>query len=261
MKDMTTMPDPTAAEAFAEQVSTIINHGAVANMMSIGHRTGLFDVMATMPPASSVEIAETAQLAERYVREWLAVMVTGRIVTYDPARRTYHLPPEHAACLTRRGELGNLAVYSQHVALMGEVQEKVLERFETGEGLSYGDYPCFHQFMAEDSAQTVTAQLFDTILTLTGITGRLHVRHRGARRRLCSRRGAARHGRALSEQPLHRLRPVRRRNMRCRRRGEGRRPRPILLRDPRPHRLRREVPFRLHHVLRCGARPEAPGKR
>jgi 2-polyprenyl-3-methyl-5-hydroxy-6-metoxy-1,4-benzoquinol methylase len=165
--------DQLEAEAFMTRVAEILDAGAVANMMSIGHRTGLFDVMATMPPATSAGIAEAAQLAERYVREWLAVMVTGRIVTFDPARRTYHLPPEHAACLTRSGELGNLAVYSQPVALMGAVQEKVLERFETGEGLAYGDYPCFHQFMSEDSAQTVVAQLFDTILPLTGVTGRL----------------------------------------------------------------------------------------
>jgi 2-polyprenyl-3-methyl-5-hydroxy-6-metoxy-1,4-benzoquinol methylase len=165
--------DQPRAEAFMGRVAEILDAGAVASMMSIGHRTGLFDVMATMPPATSAEIAEAAQLAERYVREWLAVMVTGRIVTYDPTRGTYHLPPEHAACLTRSGQLGNLAVYSQPVALMGAVQEKVIERFETGDGLAYGDYPCFHQFMAEDSAQTVTAQLFDTILPLAGITGRL----------------------------------------------------------------------------------------
>jgi 2-polyprenyl-3-methyl-5-hydroxy-6-metoxy-1,4-benzoquinol methylase len=165
--------DQPQAEAFMGRVAEILDAGAVANIMSIGHRTGLFDVIAAMPPATSAEIADAAQLAERYVHEWLAVMVTGRIISYDPARRTYHLPPEHAACLTRSGHLGNLAVYAQTVALMGAVQDKVLERFETGEGLAYGDYPCFHQFMAEDSAQTVTAQLFDTILPMAGVTGRL----------------------------------------------------------------------------------------
>jgi len=166
--------DRTAAEAFMGRVAGVLDSGAVAVMLSIGHRTGLFDVMAAMPPATSTEIAERAQLAERYVREWLAVMVTGGVVVYRPARRTYELPAEHAACLTRGASLGNMAVYAQHVALMGAIQDHVLARFESGEGTVYGDYPCFHRIMAEDSGQTVTAGLFDAILPLAdGITARL----------------------------------------------------------------------------------------
>ncbi|MEE4238872.1 MAG: class I SAM-dependent methyltransferase [Anderseniella sp.] len=158
--------DAGAADAFAENVGGIINAGAISVMLSIGHRTGLFDLMAQLPPATSDDIASRAALAERYVREWLAVMVTGGIVRYEPACRTYHLPPEHAACLHRQAELGNLAVYAQFIPMAGAVQEKMLACFETGEGLSYDDYPCFHRIMSEDSAQTVVAQLFDHILPL-----------------------------------------------------------------------------------------------
>ncbi|WP_119421890.1 class I SAM-dependent methyltransferase [Desertibaculum subflavum] len=158
--------DRTAAEAFAGRIMQVLDSGAVANMMAVGHRTGLFDVMAELPPATSEQIAARAALAERYVREWLAAMVTGGIVIYDTGRRTYALPPEHAACLTRKGALGNLAVFGQHVAVMGAVQDRVLECFETGGGTRYDEYPCFHQIMAEDSGQTVTAQLFETILPL-----------------------------------------------------------------------------------------------
>lgn len=166
--------DRPAAEAFAGRIGDVLDAGALAVMMSIGHRTRLFDVMADLPPSTSARIAARAGLAERYVREWLAVMVTGRIVGYDPRRRVYHLPAEHAACLTRGAPLGNFAVYAQHVAIMGAVQDRVLACFESGEGLAYGDYPCFHQIMAEDSGQTVTAGLFDCILPLTdGITDRL----------------------------------------------------------------------------------------
>lgn len=163
--------DRAAAEGFAERIAGVLDSGAVAFMLSVGHRLGLFDVLAGMPPATSDEIATRAELAERYVREWLAAMVTARIVTYDPAGRRYALPPEHAACLTRGAPLGNLALYGQHVALMGAVQDRVLACFESGEGMRYDDYPCFHQVMAEDSGQTVAAQLFEVILPLApGIT-------------------------------------------------------------------------------------------
>lgn len=160
--------DEAAAEAFAGRVAGLLDAGATAVMMSIGHRLGLFDTLAAMPPATSAEIAARAGLAERYVREWLAAMVTARFVNWDPGRRHYHLPAEHAACLTRGAPLGNLAVYAQHVALLGAVEPRVIDCFETGRGLSYDDYPCFHALMAEDSAMTVTAGLFEHILPLAG---------------------------------------------------------------------------------------------
>jgi SAM-dependent methyltransferase len=166
--------DEAKAGTFAETMGDTINAGAVALMMSVGHRTGLFDTMAGMPPSSSREIAEKAALAERYVREWLAVMVTGGVVIYDPLAETYALPAEHAACLTRGAPLGNLAVYAQTIPLIGSAQERILECFETGDGTAYGDYPCFHQFMAEDSGMTVVDQLFDVLLPLApGLTARL----------------------------------------------------------------------------------------
>ncbi len=166
--------DQAAAETFAERIGCAIDSGAVAFMLSLGHRLGLFDTLAGMEPATSKEIAARAGLAERYVREWLAAMVTARVVEYDPTGRRYTLPPEHAACLTRGAPLGNLAVYGQHVAIMGAVQDRVLACFESGEGMEYGDYPCFHQVMAEDSGQTVAAGLFDAILPLAeGVTDAL----------------------------------------------------------------------------------------
>jgi DNA-binding IclR family transcriptional regulator len=73
------------------------NEAALALMVRVGHRTGLFDVMAAMPAATSAEIASRASLDERYVREWLAVMTTGRIVEHDGAAGSYWLPAHHAA--------------------------------------------------------------------------------------------------------------------------------------------------------------------
>lgn len=166
--------DADRAGAFAEEVMDMINKGAAAAMISVGHRLSLFATMAGMRPATSTEIAAVAGLAERYVREWLAVMVTAGVVVYEPKRGTYRLPAEHAACLTPDGSYGNLAVYGQHVTLLGEVQERLLALFRQGGGTTYADYPCFHQIMAEDSGQSVTAPLFEHVLPLAqGLAGRL----------------------------------------------------------------------------------------
>lgn len=59
----------TKAEAFAERLLEMLNSGAIALMTSMGHRTGLFDTLAKLPPATSQEIADAAGLKERYVRE------------------------------------------------------------------------------------------------------------------------------------------------------------------------------------------------
>ena len=63
--------EKSKTEQFSEKTLQIINHAALALMMSIGHRTRLFDTMADLPPATAGTIAEAAGLNERYVREWL----------------------------------------------------------------------------------------------------------------------------------------------------------------------------------------------
>ncbi len=167
--------DNATSEDFAGRLLDILNAGALSLMVSIGHRSGLFDTMAAMPPATSEEIARCAGLAERYVREWLAAMVTGRIVTYHPGTQTYYLPPTHAGSLTRVASPDNLAVMAQSVAFLGGLEDEILDCFKTGRGLTYDAYaPRFHQIMAEDSTQTVVAVLHDAILPLVpGLTSRL----------------------------------------------------------------------------------------
>jgi hypothetical protein len=46
------------AEAFAGQLLDVLNAGGLALMVSIGHRTGLFDTLATLPPSTSQDIAD-----------------------------------------------------------------------------------------------------------------------------------------------------------------------------------------------------------
>ena len=166
--------DRARSEAFAERMIGVLNDGAIALMTSIGHRTGLFDAMSGLPPSTSEQIASASGLNERYVREWLAAMVVGRIVEHDPEKKTYRLPPEHAAFLTRAASPDNLAVTARFIPLMGSVEDGIVERFEKGGGLPYSSFPRFHEVMAEDSGQTVVAALTDHILPLVpGLTERL----------------------------------------------------------------------------------------
>lgn len=166
--------DTARAEAFGQTMLGVINHAGLALMLSLGHRSGLFDALADQSPATSDEIARHAGLSERYVREWLGAMVTGGVVEYDPTARTYRLPPEHAALLTRAASPNNLAASMQWVAVLGGVEDHVLEAFRHGRGVPYSAYRRFHEVMAEESAQTVVAGLQPHILPLIpGLTDRL----------------------------------------------------------------------------------------
>jgi DNA-binding IclR family transcriptional regulator len=122
------------AEEFAERMLRTMNEAALALMVSVGHRTGLFDAMAGMSAATSAEIASAAGLDERYVREWLAVMTTGRIVEHDGEAGTYSLPAGHAAWLTRAAGMQNLATGMQYIGLMAMVEDQIVECFRHGGG-------------------------------------------------------------------------------------------------------------------------------
>src|SRR5262245_27976025 len=147
----TTAPplDSAKAGAFAERFLSALNVGSLCLMAAIGHRTGLFDVLRDLPPATSEEIATKSGLNERYVREWLGAMVTSRVVEVDPTTHRYHLPPEHAAYLTRKAAADNLAVFAQYIGILGGVEDDILECFWSGGGVPYSRFPRFHDVMAE----------------------------------------------------------------------------------------------------------------
>jgi 2-polyprenyl-3-methyl-5-hydroxy-6-metoxy-1,4-benzoquinol methylase len=166
--------DEERAGRFAESLLGTLNDGAACLMISIGHRTGLFDAMKDRAPSTSEEIARAAGLNERYVREWLGAMTTARIVEVDAESRLYHLPAEHAAFTTRAAGANNVAVFAQYVALMGQVEEDILECFRNGGGVPYERFPRFHAVMAEDSGQSVLSSLESHILPLVpGLAERL----------------------------------------------------------------------------------------
>lgn len=158
--------DTVKAETFAGLLIDTLNKSSLSLMTSIGHRTGLFDVMAEMDFATSDEIANKAALNERYVREWLGAMVTGGVIDYSPESKSYHLPGEHAAYLTRKAGADNIAVFTQYTAVMGEVEDDIVRCFENGGGVPYSKFHRFHDVMAEDSGQSVLSSLESHILPL-----------------------------------------------------------------------------------------------
>lgn len=163
------------ADEFASKMFQFLNSGMLSLMISIGYKTGLFDIIAQLKPSTSQEISQASNLNERYIREWLGAMVTGNIIEYDPLTEKYFLPREHSAFLTRKSGIDNLAVLAQYVSLMGNVEDKIVECFRNGGGLPYSEYPKFQQLQAEETARIFDSMLTNQILPLIpGINNRLN---------------------------------------------------------------------------------------
>ena len=59
--------DNVKAEAFAGKLLEILNGGCLSLLISVGHKTGLFDTLSGLQnPSTSEEIAKKANLNERW---------------------------------------------------------------------------------------------------------------------------------------------------------------------------------------------------
>ena len=52
--------DADKAETFSEKLLTALNYGSLSLMMSIGHRTGIFDTMRVLQPSTSEAVAKAS---------------------------------------------------------------------------------------------------------------------------------------------------------------------------------------------------------
>lgn len=166
--------DTEGSQAFAGQVVSYLN-GAMAGLgLSIGHRIGLFDLMASMAPATADEIAALGGLQERYVRELLNQMVVARVVEYEAGAKTYHLPPKHAASLTRAAGPANMAEFCSLISLLGGVEDEIVECCREGGGVPYSSFRNFTVKAREQSAQSFDHNLVTGQVPLVqGIESRL----------------------------------------------------------------------------------------
>lgn len=139
---------------FAEKMAEILNHGALNLAMALGYRNQIFDVLAKLnKPVTVPELASASGLHPRYLKEWLGIMVTGKIIALSrdhTGNDGYFLPPEHASFLTRKGGDMNMGVYTQEIPLLTAcAMQAVNHGLLTGEGVPFAGYPDFQGFMGE----------------------------------------------------------------------------------------------------------------
>ncbi|EFO17845.1 hypothetical protein LOAG_10653 [Loa loa] len=107
-------------EDFSKRLLEILNDGLLSAGLVMGHELRLFDALAAVSsenePATCTTVAEKADMRERYVREWLCLMVCGKIIEVNEDGEKFWIRADRIADLC--GDKPNVLLVSQQCVLM-----------------------------------------------------------------------------------------------------------------------------------------------
>ncbi len=133
------MLDETKLNQFVGRILGDLGGALSVALVRMGDRLGLYKTLHAHGPLTPGELAATANVAERYTREWLSHQAASGYLSYDPANGRFTLPPEQAMVFAE----SDSPVYMQGgfdlAAVMMENQALVEPAFRSGKGVGWGD--------------------------------------------------------------------------------------------------------------------------
>jgi 2-polyprenyl-3-methyl-5-hydroxy-6-metoxy-1,4-benzoquinol methylase len=125
---------------FAFKVVNELGAAMAAPHVYIGDQLGLFKTLATSGPVTVDQLATTTGLQERYLREWSAAMAASGYLDYDPAARTFALPPAKAMVLANDDSPVFVMGFAQMLPDHYKVIPGIMRAFRDGGGVPYSDF-------------------------------------------------------------------------------------------------------------------------
>ena len=134
-----TQVDEGKLNAFIGQMLNDLGGASSIAMVRMGDALGLYKELHTKGPMTSTELASSAKVDPRYLREWLSNQASSNYLSYDPASAKFAMTPEQAMVF---------AIPESPVYLMGgfdlmaallDNQTKVQAAFKSGGGVAWGD--------------------------------------------------------------------------------------------------------------------------
>jgi len=151
-------PDPEALAA-GQRLLGDLSAAVTCILCALGDRLQLFEALA-LGPATSAELAERAQVDERYAREWLRALAAASYLEHDASSGRFALPPALVPLLAVPGQPMYLGGgYQQLPGLVGPF-DAVVRAFREGGGVSgeaYGEH-------LWEGMERTSAGWFDTLL-------------------------------------------------------------------------------------------------
>lgn len=126
--------------------------------VALGNQLGLFDRLEDASKEAGIDsqtLADALGYKERYVREWLAAVVTGDIVDVAEEDGKYYLDKEKAKHLSlRHGD--TMALVSWIAPICAGAYNDVLAAFQKDGplGVPYSRYPHFHKWRQQNTRAT-----------------------------------------------------------------------------------------------------------
>lgn len=134
------MLNEKTTEDFAGQVVSDVAATISSVLTNIGHKKGLYKAMAHAGPMTAQTLAEKTNTNERYVREWLNNQTVGGYVLYDEDRDHYQMPDAYIPILADEESPFFLIPALEVAASLWLDEEKLLEIFESGDGLGWSEH-------------------------------------------------------------------------------------------------------------------------
>ena len=113
---------------------------AVAPLVILGDKLGLYRTLAAEGPITSDELANRTGTAERYVREWCAAQAGSGYISYDSARNAFSMTAEQQAVFADPDAPTCMLGGYYAISSLFTDEPKITNAFQTGEGVAWGDH-------------------------------------------------------------------------------------------------------------------------
>ncbi len=113
---------------------------AVAPLVMLGDRLGLYKALAADGPMTTEALAEKTDTTERYVREWCAAQAGSGYIEYDAGTGQFLMSPEQQAIFADDDSPACLVGGFYGIGSMFIDEPKIANAFKTGEGVGWGDH-------------------------------------------------------------------------------------------------------------------------
>ncbi len=138
----TTTPtiDNAKLDSFMGKIFENLGGTYVTLLCAIGDRLNLFKDLAINGPATSQELAQRANINERYAREWLSALTCAGYLEFDSKNSRFILPPEHSPALADEGGPMFIAGAYQELFALVKNLNQLVDIFQKGGGIPIEEY-------------------------------------------------------------------------------------------------------------------------
>src|SRR5689334_18936919 len=133
------MIDEGKLHQFVGQMLNDLGGAVSIALVRMGDNLGLYKTLHEKGPMTIAELAASAGVNGRYLREWASHHAASNYLSYDPATQKFTLPAEQAMVFAVADSPVNMiGAFDAMVAILGN-QDKVQPAFKHGGGVSWGD--------------------------------------------------------------------------------------------------------------------------